>query len=90
MIDGLSVPVQIGTDSPCSGALTQANLETIITNYGDVATYSRSVILPRSALSALPDKDTPVKITVGLQPETFYVVGCREYDLISVIVDLRK
>lgn len=91
LLKQLPVSLSIGSGSAITGALSPSSVETALLTYGAVENYRTGVIVARDDLAALPAKDTHVTLTVpGRSAETLYVIGCREIDAVTAVIDLRN
>jgi hypothetical protein len=91
LLNQLPVSITIGSGSAITAALSPSSMETALLAYGSVENYRTGVIVARDSLDQLPAKDTKVTLTVpGRSGETLYVIGCREIDAITAVIDLRN
>ena len=91
LLNQLPVSITIGSGSAITAALSPSSMETALLAYGSVENYRTGVIVARDSLDQLPAKDTKVTLTVpGRAVETLYVIGCREIDAITAVIDLRN
>ena len=91
LLNQLPVSISIGSGSAITAALSPSSVETALLAYGSVENYRTGVIVARESLSVLPAKDAKVTLTVpGRAAETLYVIGCREIDAVTAVIDLRN